>query len=455
MSTHPASDPIRVLPQSLEAERAVLGAAMQDTGSLLMIMETLRAEDFYYPQHQVIYRAMTQLFSQARSVDLITMDTELSRVGSLEGIGGAEYLVALLQSMPTTAFAKHYVDIVLEKSILRRLISAAGDISRVCFEQRMDLQETLLFAEKAIFDIVMQRTGSDQLTPIKEVMKRTLAQIEELVRNKGKISGVPTGFTMLDSLLTGLHGGELVIVGARPSMGKTSFVMNIAAHAARFGKSIAVFSLEMPKEQLALRMLCGDARVNMQNVRSGAVSSKDWLRLSQALGPLSETQMYLDDSASLTPAQLRSRCRRLMTEKGLDLIIIDYMQLMSSDSRSESRQLEVSEISRKLKGIALELKVPVMACAQLSRANVKRTGSARPVLSDLRDSGSIEQDADVVLFLHRSHYYGQEDADPSEAEVIIAKQRNGPLATVKLTWIEEFTLFENRYIQSGDYDDAN
>ena len=455
MSTHPAGDPIRVLPQSLEAERAVLGAAMQDTGSLLMIMETLRAEDFYYPQHQVIYRAMTQLFSQARSVDLITMDTELSRVGSLEGIGGAEYLVALLQSMPTTAFAKHYVDIVLEKSILRRLISAAGDISRVCFEQRMDLQETLLFAEKAIFDIVMQRTGSDQLTPIKEVMKRTLAQIEELVRNKGKISGVPTGFTMLDSLLTGLHGGELVIVGARPSMGKTSFVMNIAAHAARFGKSIAVFSLEMPKEQLALRMLCGDARVNMQNVRSGAVSSKDWLRLSQALGPLSETQMYLDDSASLTPAQLRSRCRRLMTEKGLDLIIIDYMQLMSSDSRSESRQLEVSEISRKLKGIALELKVPVMACAQLSRANVKRTGSARPVLSDLRDSGSIEQDADVVLFLHRSHYYGQEDADPSEAEVIIAKQRNGPLATVKLTWIEEFTLFENRYIQSGDYDDAN
>ena len=455
MSTHPASDPIRVLPQSLEAERAVLGAAMQDTGSLLMIMETLRAEDFYYPQHQVIYRAMTQLFSQARSVDLITMDAELSRVGSLEGIGGAEYLVALLQSMPTTAFAKHYVDIVLEKSILRRLISAAGDISRVCFEQRMDLQETLLFAEKAIFDIVMQRTGSDQLTPIKEVMKRTLAQIEELVRNKGKISGVPTGFTMLDSLLTGLHGGELVIVGARPSMGKTSFVMNIAAHAARFGKSIAVFSLEMPKEQLALRMLCGDARVNMQNVRSGAVSSKDWLRLSQALGPLSETKMYLDDSASLTPAQLRSRCRRLMTEKGLDLIIIDYMQLMSSDSRSESRQLEVSEISRKLKGIALELKVPVMACAQLSRANVKRTGSARPVLSDLRDSGSIEQDADVVLFLHRSHYYGQEDADPSEAEVIIAKQRNGPLATVKLTWIEEFTLFENRYIQSGDYDDAN
>ena len=455
MSTHPAGDPIRVLPQSLEAERAVLGAAMQDTGSLLMIMETLRAEDFYYPQHQVIYRAMAQLFSQARSVDLITMDAELSRVGSLEGIGGAEYLVALLQSMPTTAFAKHYVDIVLEKSILRRLISAAGDISRVCFEQRMDLQETLLFAEKAIFDIVMQRTGSDQLTPIKEVMKRTLAQIEELVRNKGKISGVPTGFTMLDSLLTGLHGGELVIVGARPSMGKTSFVMNIAAHAARFGKSIAVFSLEMPKEQLALRMLCGDARVNMQNVRSGAVSSKDWLRLSQALGPLSETQMYLDDSASLTPAQLRSRCRRLMTEKGLDLIIIDYMQLMSSDSRSESRQLEVSEISRKLKGIALELKVPVMACAQLSRANVKRTGSARPVLSDLRDSGSIEQDADVVLFLHRSHYYGQEDADPSEAEVIIAKQRNGPLATVKLTWIEEFTLFENRYIQSGDYDDAN
>ncbi len=284
------------------------------------------------------------------------------------------------------------------------------------------------------------------------MIKATLAQIEELVRNKGRISGVPTGFALLDRLLTGLHAGELVLVGARPSMGNTSFAMNIAAYAAHHGKSVAVFSLEMPKEQLAMRMLCGDARVNMQRIRSGALTDKDWERLAAALSPLSETRMYLDDSASLTPAQLRSRCRRLMMERGLDLIVLDYMQLMTADGRVENRQLEVSEISRKLKGIALELKVPLLACAQLSRANVKRTGSLRPVLSDLRDSGSIEQDADVVMFLHRPYYYNkEEEVDPSEAEVIVAKQRNGPLDIIRLNWNEDFTLFENRYDQAtGD-----
>ena len=442
--TNYGGESLRVLPQSMEAERAVLGASLQDPASLMLVMESLQAEDFFHPQHQVLFRAMGKLFTQARSIDLVTMDTELSRVGALEGIGGTDYLIELIRSVPTTAYVRHYVEIVLEKATLRKLITASGDIGRACFEERMSLDETLLFAEKAIFDIVMKRTGSERLTPIREVMKKTLAQIEELVRNRGKIAGVPTGFTLLDRLLTGLHGGELVLVGARPSMGKTSFAMNIASYAARHGKSIAVFSLEMPNEQIAMRMLCGDARVNMQNVRSGTLSSKDWERLSVALGPLSETKMYLDDSASLTPTQLRSRCRRLMTERGLDLVVVDYMQLMSSDGRTENRQLEVSEISRKLKGIALELKVPLLACAQLSRANVKRTGSIRPVLSDLRDSGSIEQDADVVMFLHRPYYYEKEDNDPTEAEVIIAKQRNGPLATVILTWLDEFTLFENR-----------
>lgn len=455
MSTFTAADSIRVLPQSLEAERAVLGAAMQDPHALMQLMETLQAEDFFYPQHAVLFKAMYQLFSQARSVDLLTMDVELSRVGSLDGIGGTSYLIELIESVPTSAYLKHYMDIVLEKSTLRKLITASNEISRVCFDQRLSMDETLLFAEKTIFDIVMKRTGGDQLTPIREVMKRTLAQIEELVRNKGNISGVPTGFTYLDDTLTGLHAGEFVLVGARPSMGKTSFAMNVASYAARFGKSVAVFSLEMPKEQIALRMLCADARVNMQKVRSGTLSANDWSRLSQSLGPLSQTKIYLDDSSSLTPAQLRSRCRRLMTEKGLDLIVVDYLQLMSSDSRSENRQLEVSDISRKLKGIALELKVPLLACAQLSRANVKRTGSNKPVLSDLRDSGSIEQDADVVMFLHRPHYYDKQndEIDPSKAEVIIAKQRNGPLGTIILTWIDEFTLFENRLTQSGENDE--
>ncbi|MDI9519588.1 MAG: replicative DNA helicase [Bacillota bacterium] len=455
MSTFTPGDLIRVLPQSLEAERAVLGSAMQNPASLLLVMENLAADDFYQPQHRVLFEAMAHLFTQGRNIDLITMDAELQRAGSLDGVGGTEYLIGLIQSVPTSAFVQHYVEIVLEKSTLRKLISACSDISQVCYEQKMDLPDTLAFAEKSIFDIVMKRTGSEQLTPIREVLKKTLAVIEDLVKNKGKIAGVPTGFILLDKLLTGLHGGELLILGARPSMGKTSFAMNIASYAARFGKSVAVFSLEMPKEHLAMRMLCGDARVNMQRVRSGTLSNEDWRRLSEALGPLSETKMYLDDSASLTPAQLRSRCRRLMTEKGLDLIVIDYLQLMTADGRSENRQLEVSEISRKLKGIALELKVPVLACAQLSRANVKRTGSVRPVLSDLRDSGSIEQDADVVMFLHRQHYYNKEETDPSEAEVIVAKQRNGPLETILLTWNEDFTLFENRYVQSGNRNESD
>ena len=445
-------DQLRIPPQSMEAEQSVLGAALQDSAALTLVMEALSPDDFYYPQHAALFSAMKTLFGQARAIDLVTMDAELKRTGAVSGVGGTAYLIELIRAVPTTAHLKHYLDIVLEKSTLRKLITASSDITQTCFEEKLTLEETLLFAEKAIFDIVMKRTGAEQLTPIREVMKATLAQIEELVRNKGSINGVPTGFALLDRLLTGLHPGELVLVGARPSMGKTSFAMNIASYAAHYGKSVAVFSLEMPKEQLAMRMLCGDARVNMQRIRSGALTDKDWERLASALSPLSETKMYLDDSSSLTPAQLRSRCRRLMMERGLDLIVLDYMQLMTADGWVENRQLEVSEISRKLKGIALELKVPLLACAQLSRANVKRTGSIRPVLSDLRDSGSIEQDADVVMFLHRPYYYNKEEGiDPSEAEVIVAKQRNGPLNTILLNWNEDFTLFENRYDQpSGE-----
>ena len=280
MTAYPADSPVRALPHSVEAERAVLGASLQDPAALMQVMETLQAEDFFLPQHAALFKAMAQLFSQARSVDLVTMDVELTRVGALDGVGGTEYLIGLIRSVPTSAYLRHYVEIVLEKSTLRRLISASAEISRVCYDERLGLDETLLYAEKAVFDIVMKRTGSEQLTPIREVMKKTLSQIEELVRTKGQIAGVPTGFSYLDRLLTGLHGGELVMVGARPSMGKTSFAMNVAAHAARRGKSVAVFSLEMPKEQLALRLLCADARVDMQSVRF--LSEEDLMRLRKA-----------------------------------------------------------------------------------------------------------------------------------------------------------------------------
>ena len=435
-------------PQNLEAERSVLGALMQDYNALTHAMETLTEEDFYQPQHAVIFKAMRALFQQSRAVDLVTMDEELNRQGALLGIGGTEYLINLIQFVPTTVHYRHYADIILEKSTRRKLIAASQEIAKNCYSGQMDLEDTLLHAEKSIFDIVMKRSGGGQLEPISEIVKRTYAHLEELQRHRGEILGVPTDFPTLDRLLTGLHGGELILVGARPSMGKTSFAINVATNAARKGKSVAVFSLEMPREQIAMRMLCSDARVSMQAARSGNLRDDDWLKLARALAPMSKMRLYIDDTSSLTPAQLRSRCRRLMMEKGLDLVVIDYLQLMSADGRTENRQLEVSEVSRKLKGISLELKIPVMACAQLSRANTQRA-SKRPMLSDLRDSGSIEQDADIVMFLHRESYYDETIESTNIAELIIAKQRNGPLDTVELVWNDEFTLFTDKMYVGG------
>ena len=429
-------------PNSTEAEKSVLGALLQDSNALIEALEMMQSDDFYHQQHAAIFSAMRTLSAQGRAVDLITMDAELSRTGLLDGIGGIEYLVDLVRFVPTTVNVRHYIEIVLEKSTLRKLIKASSDISRNCYEEHQDITAILLHAEKAIFDIVMKRTGSQHLTHISEVLNSTLVKMEDLQKNKGGISGVPTGFSLLDNLLTGLHGGELVLIGARPSMGKTSFAINMATHAALKGKSVAFFSLEMPSDQIAMRILCCEARVNMQHVRSGILEDKEWTKLATAIAPLSLSPLYLDDTSSLPPTQLRSRCRRLMMDKGLDLVVIDYLQLMTSDGKVENRQLEVSELSRKLKSIALELKIPVVACAQLSRANVQRA-SKRPMLSDLRDSGSIEQDADIVMFLHRESYYDETSEETNIAEVIVAKQRNGPLDTIKLYWHDDYTLFED------------
>ncbi len=436
-------------PQSLEAERSVLGALLQDSGVVASAMELLTAEDFYAPQHKAIFEAVAELVSHGTAVDLITMNDELARRGTLDGVGGVEYLVQLTQDVPTTANTPYYINIVREKSTLRRLISAANDISHMAYAQQEALPTILGACEKLIFDIAMRRGGGAELENIREVLKRTYAQIEELSRLKGAVSGVPTGFYDLDNLLTGLHAGELILIGARPSMGKTSFAVNIASYAAHKGKTVAVFSLEMPREQIAMRMLCGDARVNMQSVRSGTMKDEEWVRLARSLGPLANSPIYIDDSAGVTPSQIRSRCRRLMMEKGLDLIVIDYLQLMAADGKTENRQLEVSEISRRLKALALELKVPLIACAQLSRANTQRAVK-KPMLSDLRDSGSIEQDADVCMFLHRESYYDDTIEDKNTAEVILAKQRNGPLGTVKLAWLSEYTQFANLSAQTPD-----
>ena len=443
-----------VPPHSVEAEVSVLGAMLQDSDAVLRAQELLTPDDFYLPEHRELFQVMGDLSRNQRPIDLVTLHEELSNRGTLEGVGGDANLMRILDAVPTSANVKAYIDIVREKSTLRKLIGACREISGECYRQQTPLEDTLASAEKAIFDIVMNRADGEALQPLGEVVIRAYDQIEELAKLKGAIAGVPTGFIDLDNYLTGLHGGELIVLGARPSMGKTSFAMNIAAHASlNQGKKVAVFTLEMPREQIAMRVLCSDARVDMQRVRKGTVSTEDWMKLAKSMTPMAAAPMYIDDTAGITPSQLRSRCRRLMMDRGLDLIVVDYLGLMRADGRVENRQLEVSEISRQLKAIALDLKVPVVACAQLSRANKDRTDK-RPVLSDLRDSGSIEQDADVVMFLHREEYYNKETEDRNIGEVIIAKQRNGPLGTVKLAWLSEYTTFANLARDTGPATDA-
>lgn len=427
-------------PYSLDAERSVLGAMLQDSSANSRALELLVAASFHQPAHREIFDVCLSLSLIGRAVDLVTVDAELQRRGTLEGVGGAQYLVELTQYVPTTANVNAYIDIVREKATLRQLIDCANGILKRAYSQE-PVEELLAFAEKAIFDISMGKLGADTLVHIRETLANTYSRIERLAMLKGAIDGVPTGFEPLDQILAGMHGGELILIGARPSMGKTSFAMNIVENAAiGAGKTVAMFSLEMPREQIAMRLLCGKASVDLQEVRRGTLSDSHWGSLSSAMTPLAQSNIYLDDTPGITPTQLRSRCRRLKAERGLDLIVIDYLQLMASDRRSENRQNEVSEISRTLKGIALELGVPLIACAQLSRANAQRADK-RPILSDLRDSGSIEQDADVVMFLHREEYYDADTPDKNMAEVIIQKQRNGPLGTIKLAWIGRYTRF--------------
>lgn len=435
-------------PNSVDAERSVLGAVLQDAGVASLVFETLQPDDFYAPEHREIFDAMRALHIGGSPIDIMTVSNELSRRGTLEGVGGAAYLLAAYRYVPTTANTRSYVQIVQEKSTLRKLIAAARRIQEQSYSQLDPLDTILHSAERAIFDIVMKRSGAETLQPLNAVLVQTFDKIELMSRLKGKLAGVPTGLYDLDRMLTGFHGGELIIAGARPAMGKTSLALGIAQFAAtKTQKCVAIFSMEMPREQIGMRILCNAASINMQRVRNGMLSDDEWMKLGDCLNRLSACRIYVDDTPGLTPSQVRSRTRRLMMEQGLDLIVIDYLGLMGADKRVENRQLEVSEISRGLKAIALELKVPVLACAQLARANTSRTDK-RPLLSDLRDSGSIEQDADVVLFIHREGYYqtgAQEDnkADDTAGEIIVAKQRNGPVGTVNVEWQAEFARYVN------------
>ncbi len=425
---------VRIPPNHPESEKSVLGAMIRSREAALLAIETLSPDDFYDPANREVYSAMLSMATASREIDLVTLDEELTRRGKLDAIGGAAYLVELSRSVPSAVNVQAYIRIVDEKSTLRKLIAASENILKECYAAEEETQDILESAEKSIYDITM-RKGGEQLQPIQPVLLSTFEKIELLVKNNGKIEGVPTGYTELDDMLTGLHPGELVLVAGRPSMGKTSIGMNFIENAAiRAGKKAAVFSLEMPAEQLAMRMLCTEARVDMQRVRRGQLS------LCNAMVSIGPATIYVDATPGITPSGVRSKARRLQLEHGLDVIMIDYLSLMTGVGKFGSRQEEVSSISRSLKALAIELGVPVIALQQLSRAPTGRSNH-RPVLSDIRDSGAIEQDADVVMFIHREDYYDPETPDKNIAEIIIAKQRNGSLGTVKLGWKGEYTWF--------------
>ena len=433
----------RIPPNHPESERGVLGAMMRSAEAVMLAQEMLKEEDFYDPINREIFSAMLYLTGIGSPIDLITLDEELTRRGRLEAVGGTAFLVDLSRSVPSAGNVQAYIKIVDQKSTLRKLIAAAEAILTDSYGGELETEEVLEAAEKRIYDISM-RKGGEELQPIQPVLINTFEQIERLVKNHGRIEGVPTGYTELDEMTTGLHPGELILIGARPSMGKTSIGMNFIENAAiRNHKKAAVFSLEMPAEQLAMRMLCTEAMVDMQNVRRGQISDDEWVKLSEAMINIGPAGIFIDSTPGISVPEIRSKARRVQLEHGLDVIMIDYLQLMSASGKFGSRQEEVSNISRSLKALATELGVPVIALSQLSRAPTGRSDH-RPMLNDIRDSGAIEQDADVVMFLHREGYYGDngdEPVDKNIAEVIIAKQRNGALGTCKLGWRGEYTKF--------------
>lgn len=428
------------LPSQPEAERSVLGAMLRSADAVMLAQESLKEDDFYDPILREIFSAMLYLSARSRPVDIVTLDEELTRRGRLEAIGGTQFLIDLSRSVPASSNIGAYIRIVDEKSTLRKLIGASEEITKNCYAGEMETPDVLAMAEKSIYDITM-RKGGEQLQPVQPLLLKTFEMIEELVRKHGRIEGVPTGYRGLDEMTTGFHPGELILIAARPSMGKTSFGMNIIGNASiRAHKCAAVFSLEMPAEQLVLRLLCTEAKVDMQRVRRGQIEDDEWLKLSEAMALIAEARLFIDATAGINVTGIRSKARRLQMEEGLDIIMIDYLGLMTGVGKFGSRQEEVSSISRSLKALASELGVPVIALSQLSRAPTGRSNH-RPVLSDIRDSGAIEQDADVVMFIHREEYYDDKPENKGLAEIIIAKQRNGALGTCQLGWKGEYTWF--------------
>lgn len=433
----------RLPPQNIEAEQAVLGAIFLEPAALTLASEILIPEDFYRASHQKIFNAMLKLNDEGKVVDLVTVTEELAASKLIEDTGGVSYLSELASSVPTAANIEYYARIVEEKSLLRRLIRTATEIASDGYAREDEVEALLSEAEKNIL-AVAQRKNAGAFHNIKDVLVRTYDNIEQMHQNAGEITGLETGFIELDRMTAGFQRNDLIIVGARPSVGKTAFALNIAQNVAqKTGENIAIFSLEMGAEQLVMRLLCAEGNIDAQRLRTGTLTDDDWGKLTMAMGSLSNTGIFIDDTPGVRISDIRSKCRRLKQEHGLGMILIDYLQLILGSGRAgENRQQEVSEISRSLKQLARELKVPVIALSQLSRG-VEQRQDKRPMMSDIRESGSIEQDADIVAFLYRDDYYDKESENKNIIEIIIAKQRNGPTGTVSLAFVKEYNKFVN------------
>ena len=433
----------KVPPHDLEAEQAIIGSMLTDRDAVISSIEVLKEEDFYREDNRAIYSAILNLYNRSEPIDIITVKAELESMGKFEQVGGLEYLAELPEKVPTTANAEKYIKIVEEKSILRRLIKTANEIIELGYSPTEDVEDIMEGAEKKIFDI-MQQKNQKSYTPIKDVLVESFTKLEELYNRKQHITGVPTGFSELDYKTAGLHGSDLILIAARPAMGKTAFALNIATNASVRAKvPVAVFSLEMSKDQLVNRILCSEEMVDSNKVRTGKLEENDWTKLAESIGPLSEAEIYIDDTPGISVTEIRAKCRKLKLEKNIGMVVIDYLQLVQgSNKRNGSREQEISEISRSLKILAKELNVPVIALSQLSRAAEQRPDH-RPMLSDLRESGAIEQDADIVMFLYRDDYYNEDSEKKDIAEVIIAKHRGGSTGTVELLWLGSYTKFVN------------
>lgn len=434
----------RVLPHSLEAEQSVVGAMLMDKDAIMTAAEIVSREDFYQTAYGILFEAMVELFNEGKPVDLITLQERLKEKDVPPEITSLEFARDLLTAVPTSANVKYYAEIVMEKSMLRKLIKLNEEIENMCYLGRDSLEAVLETTEKRVFELVQKRNTGDYV-PIKQVVLNALDKIEKSSKTKGTVTGIPTGFIDLDYKTSGLQPSDLILVAARPSMGKTAFVLNIAQHVAfRSNKTVAIFSLEMSKEQLVNRLFSLESQVDAQLLRTGNLKDSDWEKLIEGAGVIGKSKMIIDDTPGISISELRSKCRKFKLEQGLDLIIIDYLQLMTGrvGGRAESRQQEISDISRSLKGLARELNVPVIALSQLSRA-VEQRPDHRPMMSDLRESGAIEQDADVVMFIYRDDYYNKDTDMKNIAEIIIAKQRNGPIGTVNLAWLSNYTKFAN------------